>query len=232
MAKIRVLIADDHAVVRSGLRLLLQSQLDMEVVGEAGTFPQAIDGVADMRPDVLTLDLAMPGGFGVAGIEKLRQRFPELRIVVLTMYDDPAFVHTALAMGAAGYVAKSAADTGLVSAIRAVHEGRVFVDAQNVDSAFSAATTGVPSSKRAAPIEKLSQREREVLLLIANGLTNQAAADRLGLSVKTIESYRARLMEKLGLESRADLTRLAVECGLLQRGRGGTNADLPTPSGG
>jgi DNA-binding NarL/FixJ family response regulator len=216
MAKIRVFIADDHALVRTGLRLLIESQNDLEVVGEAGSFPQTIDRIDEANPDVLTFDLAMPGGFGVAGIEKLRKRFPKLRIVVLTMYDDPAFVRTALAMGASGYVAKSAADTGLIGAIRAAHSGRVFVDAENVPQAATvlAGISLTPGAK--APIEKLSQREREVLALVASGLTNQAAADKLGLSVKTVESYRARLMEKLGLANRADLTRVAIECGLLQ----------------
>jgi DNA-binding NarL/FixJ family response regulator len=214
MSKIRVCIADDHALVRSGLRLLIEAQDDMQVVGEAGTFPQAVDRLEELQPDVLTFDLAMPGGFGVAGIEKLHERFPNVRIVVLTMYDDPAFIRTALAVGAAGYVAKSAADTGLIGAIRAVHGGRVFVDAQNVEE--SSLPVGGGPHAAAPPIEKLSQREREVLTLVASGLTNQAAADRLGLSVKTVESYRARLMEKLGLANRAELTRLAIECGLLQ----------------
>lgn len=221
MPKIRVLIADDHTLVRSGLRLLIEAQDDMEVVGEAGTFPQAVDRVAELMPEVLTLDLAMPGGFGVAGIEKLRRRFPDLRIVVLSMYDDPAFVRTALAMGAAGYVAKSAADTGLIGAIRAVHQGRVFVDAEYIGETSQAVGGAALQPGAQAPIEKLSHREREVLALVASGLTNQAAADQLGLSVKTVESYRARLMEKLGLTNRAELTRLAIECGLLQAGSGG-----------
>jgi DNA-binding NarL/FixJ family response regulator len=218
MPKIRVLIADDHALVRSGLRLLLESQDDLEVVGEAGNFAQTVDRIEDLKPDVVTLDLAMPGGFSVGGIEKLRDRFPNLRIVVLTMYDDPAFVRTALAMGAAAYVAKSAADQGLIAAIRAVHEGRVYVDAQNLAEGVRVHDAGEKPVPAQAAIGTLSQREREVLSLVASGLTNQAAADRLGLSVKTVESYRARLMEKLGLTNRADLTRLALECGLLQAG--------------
>jgi len=220
MAKIRVFIADDHRLVRSGLRLLIDAQDDMHVVGEAGTFPQTVDQVEELRPEILTLDLAMPGGFGVAGIEKLRGRFPELRIIVLTMYDDPAFVRTALAMGAAGYVAKSAADTGLIAAIRAVYSGRVFVDAPHVAEPSQAIGAANLSQSGTAPIERLSHREREVLALVAGGMTNQAAADQLGLSVKTVESYRARLMEKLGLTNRAELTRLAIECGLLQAGQG------------
>jgi DNA-binding NarL/FixJ family response regulator len=218
MKKIRVFIADDHALVRSGLRLLIDAQDDMQVVGEAGSFAQTVDRVEESTPDVLTLDLAMPGGFGVGGIEKLRRRFPDLRIVVLTMYDDPAFVRTALAMGAAGYVAKSAADTGLLGAVRAAHAGRVFVDAENANDANLPVAGARLSPGGPAPIETLSQREREVLALIASGLTNKAAADRLGLSVKTVESYRARLMDKLALTNRADLTRVAIECGLLQAG--------------
>lgn len=216
MAKTRVMIADDHAVVRSGLRLLVESQNDLEVVGEAGNFAQTLDAIEELKPDVVTLDLAMPGGFGVAGVEKLRKRFPDLRIVVLTMYDDPAFVRTALAMGAAAYVAKSAADTGLIAAIRAVHEGRMFVDAQNVKEPVPVHGIAGNFGAARAAIDKLSRREREVLSLVASGLTNQAAADKLELSVKTVESYRARLMEKLDLTTRADLTRLALESGLLQ----------------
>jgi two-component system response regulator NreC len=133
------------------------------------------------------------------------------------MHDDPAYVRAALAIGAAGYVVKSAADTELISAIRAVHQGRIFVDAQLVVAPTGADALGVSSrgDSSRAPIETLSSREREVLALIAQGHTNQAAADQMGLSVKTVESYRARLMEKLGLASRADLTRVAIECGLL-----------------
>jgi len=209
MEKIRVFIADDHTLLRSGLRLLIDAQADMEVVGEAGDLAQAKREVAAASPDVLTLDLSMPGAAGMASISLIRRLFPRVRVLVVTMHDDPAYVRTALALGAVGYVVKSAADSELISAIRAVSQGRIFVDAEHA-VAPAAATLNSP-----AAIDSLSAREREVLALVAQGHTNQAAADQLGLSVKTVESHRARLMEKLGLTNRADLTRFAVECGLL-----------------
>jgi two-component system response regulator NreC len=218
MGKIRVFIADDHALLRSGLRLLIQAHDDMQVVGDAGDLAQAKREIAAATPDVLTLDISMPGATGTTSISVIRQLFPELRILVVTMHDDPAYVRTALALGAMGYVVKSAADTEPISAIRAVHQGRAFVDAQHAMAAFNSGPANASrGGATAVPIEKLSIREREVLVLIAQGHTNQAVADRLGLSVKTIESHRARFMEKekLGLTSRADLTRFAVESGLL-----------------
>jgi two-component system response regulator NreC len=218
MNKIRIFIADDHAVLRSGLRLLMESQADMEVVGEAGDFAEALSQLPEVRPDILTLDLSMPGGLGLKAVEKICQRVPGLRVIVLTMHDDPAYLRTALAMGASGYVVKSAADSELLSAIRAVSQGRIFVDARSgtatVGSTSPLSTATAPES----PFSKLSAREKEVLGLIAQGHTNQAVADQLDVSVKTIESYRSRLMEKLGLQNRADLTRFAVEQGLLSTG--------------
>lgn len=216
MVPIRVFLADDHAVLRSGLRLLLESQDDMEVVGEAGDFASTFESLKKIHADVITLDLTMPGNQGLSAIQRIREIAPRTRVLVLTMHDDPAYLRTALAMGTAGYVVKSAADTELLSAIRAIHQGRVFIDAHS-----STATGGLnPSiSGRSEPlIDALSSRERTVLELIAQGHTNQAVADRLDISVKTVESYRSRLMNKLGLKSRADLTRFAVENGLLVSG--------------
>jgi two-component system, NarL family, response regulator NreC len=218
MSKIRVFLADDHAVLRSGLRLLLDSQSDMEVVGEAGDFAGMLDLLQVVDADIVTLDLTMPGGLGLAAIQKIHTIAPCTRVIVLTMHDDPAYLRTALAMGTSGYVVKSVADTELISAIRAVHQGRVFVDARS-----STAAEGLGSPNPSAPqgeslIDTLSSREREVLSLISQGHTNQAVADRLDISVKTVESYRGRLMNKLGLKNRADLTRFAIEHGLLASG--------------
>lgn len=219
MTKIRIFIADDHAVLRAGLRLLLQTQDDMEVVGEAGDFAATLAQLQTVQPDIVTLDLSMPGGLGLKALEKIRDTAPALRVIVLTMHDDPAYLRTALAMGACGYVVKSAADTELISAIRAVFQGRVFVDARS-----STTTSGVtaaqptPAIQAKSQFDTLSAREKEVLVLIAQGHTNQAVADRLDLSVKTVESYRSRLMEKLGLKNRAGLTRFAIEHRLLNYG--------------
>ena len=218
MSKIRIFVADDHAVLRSGLRLLMETQEDMEVVGEAGDFAKILSDLPTLQPDVITLDLSMPGGLGLGAIEKVRALAPTCRVIVLTMHDDPAFLRTALAMGASGYVVKSAADTELLSAIRAVYQGRTFVDARSSSTPLGGSFQTSGEIPREALIDKLSTREREVLGLIAQGHTNQAVADQLEVSVKTIESYRSRLMDKLGLKSRADLTRFAIEHGLLNRG--------------
>lgn len=215
---IRVLIADDHAILRSGLRLLISSQTGMEVVGEAGDFDEAIRLATTLEPDVVTLDLSMPAGSGLKTIEKLRAAVPLLRIVVLTMHEDPSYVRLALAAGASGYLVKSTADTELISAIRAVHRGRMFIDVRDSGSLMAPDVAG-PGAP--APIEMLSRREREVMTLVAEGHTNHAVAERLGLSTKTVESYRSRLMQKLGLKSRAELTRLAMDLALLSKPRDG-----------
>jgi two-component system, NarL family, response regulator NreC len=219
MKKIRIFIADDHAVLRAGLRLLLQNQDDMEVVGEAGDFTETLAQLHTVQPDIITLDLSMPGGLGLKALEKIRDTAPASRVIVLTMHDDPAYLRTALAMGACGYVVKSAADTELISAIRAVSQGRIFVDARSNTATSGGTTTQPAAAIQAKPqFDTLSAREKEVLVLIAQGHTNQAVADRLDLSVKTVESYRSRLMEKLGLKNRADLTRFAIEHRLLNHG--------------
>lgn len=216
MNEIRVMIVDDHAVLRSGLKLLIEAQPDLRVVGEAGSLLEAVDVARTAAPQVITLDLSMPGSSGVAGIERLRQVAPKARIVVLTMHDDPAYVRAALAMGAHGFVNKSAADSELISALRAVAAGRVFVvyGSQPVNDAAPSTSGGMSGGP--APVELLSEREREVLCEVAKGNTNQQIADAVGLSVKTIESYRARLMKKLGLKQRAELVRVAIELGLLK----------------
>ena len=213
-AKIRVLIVDDHAVLRSGLRMLLEAQPDLHVVGEAGTTAQALELLASLAPNVITLDLSMPGQGGISSIEKLRAAAPAARILVLTMHDDPAYVRAAIAMGVMGYVVKSAADTELISAIRSVAAGRSFIamgDRESLESVLAAP----PSAGGKTPLDSLSEREREVLVQVARGHTNQSIADGLGLSVKTVESYRARLMKKLGFKDRADMVRFAYELGML-----------------
>ena len=214
MSKIRVLLADDHAILRSGLRVLLEAQSDMQVIGEAADGASAVALAGSLQPDVITLDLSMPGGTGSGTIAKLRAAAKTARIVVLTMHEDPAYVRSALAAGAAGYVAKSAADEALMEAIRSVQRGRVFIDVERTPSTEAWMSSGVEAPV-SAPIERLSTREREVLTLVARGYTNRAIGEQLSLSVKTVESYRARLMRKLGLNGRADVTRLAMDLGLL-----------------
>lgn len=214
MPKTRVLIADDHAVLRTGLRLLINTQPDMEVVGEAGTFAETMDAVASLHPDVATIDLTMPGGTGIRLIESLSKASPTTRLLVLTMHDDPAYFRLAMAAGAAGYVMKKSADTELLTAIRTVAGGRSFAQVDLATTVFSKPLSKEGEQKRAV-LDQLSEREREVFTLVVKGHTNQAIADKLLLSVKTVESYRARLMTKLGLKNRAELTQLALELGLL-----------------
>lgn len=215
MPRIRVLVADDHAVLRAGLRLLINTQPDMEVVGEAGDHRQALEMARKLQPNVLTLDMSMPAGNGIQVIQSLARELPNIRVLVLTMHDDPAYFRMALASGAVGYVCKKAADSELLTAIRSVAQGKVYTQLE-LSADNSVPFVSVPAGSARSPLEQLSDREQEVLLFLAQGFTNQAIADRLHLSVKTVESYRARLLTKLRMKSRAELTQFAIESGLLQ----------------
>jgi DNA-binding NarL/FixJ family response regulator len=226
MSTIRLVLADDHTVFRAGLKLLLQAYEDIEVVGEAADTGELLEVVERLKPDVLVLDLTMPGGSSIPWIERLRRLAPATRIVILTMHDDPALVRAALAGGASGFVVKNAADTELVAAIRAVAKGSLFVDLDLPPDQLRillGAGTESRSGDRKGPLDRLSKREAEVLLLLAQGHTNQQIAADLDLSVKTIETYRARIGDKLGLRSRADLIRFAVELGLIGPGKFGSD---------
>lgn len=214
MNEARILLVDDHAVLRAGLRRLLEDQPDLTVAGEAGMAAEAIELAGRLQPDVILLDLGMPGLGGLEALPRLRQAAPEARLLVLTMHDDEGYVRQALHSGAAGYVLKKAADHELLSAIRAVLRGEVYV--------FSALTRSLledllPTGGEAPQDawEKLSDREQEVLRLVALGHTGAEIASRLSLSPKTVETYRGRGMEKLGLASRAALVRFALSRGLL-----------------
>jgi two-component system response regulator NreC len=220
MAKIRVLVVDDHSVVRAGLRTMIDGQVDMEVVGEAASSREALSRAGALAPDVMTLDWTMPGGSSLKMIERLRRECPRCRVLVLTMHDDPAYLRAALAAGGSGYVVKTAPEAELLTAIRAVARGRTFVGldlAADEDPSASGRQTFEGVARSAVRANPLSQREREVLKLLAQGHTNQAIGERLFLSVKTIETYRARIAEKLGLRTRADIIRYAIEIGLLGR---------------
>lgn len=218
MSKIRILIVDDHAILRAGLRMLINAQPDMEVVSEATDGHEALLRARELKPDVALMDITMPKTGGLQALEQLRQACPQTRILVLTMHDDPAYALSVLAAGGLGYVVKRAADSDLLAAIRAVYLGRTFVDStlagSLVQDLLGKHMSSGPADK-ASPRSLLSPRECEVLRLLAQGYTNQQAAKWLRVSVKTVETYRARIAQKLGLHSRPELTRYALESGLL-----------------
>jgi two-component system, NarL family, response regulator NreC len=215
---IKVFVADDHGILRGGLRALINTQPDMEAVGEACNGPEALLGIKNTEPDIVLMDISMPNGGGLAAIAAVKQLRPKTRIIVLTMHDELGYIRAAGDAGAAGYVVKSAVDTELLAAIRAVAQGRSFMDA-SLGLAFTRTTRSNPSAPPDVQgLAQLTEREREVMRRVAEGFTNSQIAEELRLGVKSIETYRARLMEKLGLTSRAALVRFALDCGVLAPG--------------
>jgi DNA-binding NarL/FixJ family response regulator len=214
--KIRIVLVDDHAVLRAGLTALLNAEADMTVVGEAGDGAASLPVIADRQPDVVLLDINMPNMGGLEALGELRKVAPKSRVLILTMHDDQTYLRQALAQGAAGYVLKQAADTELLTAIRTVYHGGAFLHPSHAQALLSPnpiAASG-PSST-SDDISLLSELELEVLKLIALGHANKEIAEMLYLSVKTVETYKTRIMEKLNLTSRAALVRFALKHGLL-----------------
>jgi two-component system, NarL family, response regulator NreC len=211
--RIRILLADDHTVLRAGLRALLGAQDDLEVVGEASDGAEAVRLTQALRPDVVVMDIGMPGVSGIDATARIKRDMPAAKVLILSMHDDRGYLRQVLRAGASGYVLKKAADTQLLAAIRAAARGEVFLD----PALTKALVDEVMEPKVAAgEAPALSHREREVLRLIAHGHTNQQVADRLCIGVKSVETYKARLMEKLGLKGRAELVRYALQHGLLK----------------
>jgi len=207
---IRVVIADDHAVVRSGLRMLIDAHAGLEVVAEAGDVPTAMQVIRAHRPDVAVLDLNMPGGSSLEAIPALRESTPETAIVVLTMQDDPAFAREALQGGALGFVLKEAADEELLEAVKLAARGDTYLNPRL--GARLAAQPPAPSG----PPDGLSERELEVLKLIALGHTNVEIGEQLFLSTRTVETHRAHIQQKTRASSRAELVRYAIDHGLIR----------------
>jgi two-component system, NarL family, response regulator NreC len=209
---IRVLIVDDHAVVRSGLRLLLAAEEDIEPVGEAGSARDAIFQARALKPDVILLDIVMPEQTGLDVLPQLMHESPDVKVLILSMQDEPRYVREAFAAGASGYVLKEAADNEVVAAVREVAGGGRYVN-----PALGARLVAAEAeAERLADEDPLSDREREVLRLLALGHTNQEIAKRLYISVRTAETHRAHIMQKLRLQTRADLVAYALERGLLE----------------
>jgi DNA-binding NarL/FixJ family response regulator len=215
MATLRILLVDDHAVVREGLKRLIAEQPDIEVVGEASDGHEAIEHVKTLRPDVVMMDVSMPRLSGVEATRELKGICPATRILALTVHEDEAYVREFLKAGAAGYLLKRAPTEELVRAIRAVAGGGVYIDPRVTTRLVQMLSQ--PERASTSTTLDLSERETEVLRLIAQGYANKEIAAQLDLSVKTVETYKARSMEKLGLRSRVDIVRVAVERGWLQR---------------
>ncbi len=210
---IRVLVVDDHAVVRAGLRRVLDAEKDIETIGEAANAERAVFEALEHKPDVVLMDVVMPGKSGIEGMPALLQAVPEARVLVLSMQDDPHYVREAVEAGASGYVLKEAADTDVVEAVRAVASGSRYVHPA-LGAKLVAAET---EERKRAESDPLSEREREVLRLLALGHTNQEIAALLYISVRTAETHRAHIMQKLSLSSRAELVRYALDHGLIDR---------------
>ena len=209
---IRVLLVDDHAILRSGLRRVLEAEADIEVVGEAESADRAVFEALSGKPDVVVMDVVMPGKSGIEGMPAVLQAVPEAKVLVLSMQDDPRYVREAFEVGAAGYVLKEAADTEVVGAVRAVAAGERYVH-----PALGARLVAAEAEERKrAEANPLSEREREVLRLLALGHTNQEIAKMLYISVRTAETHRAHIMQKLRLSSRAELVRYALENALIE----------------
>jgi two-component system response regulator NreC len=219
MMKIRVLIADDHVVLRSGLKLLLDSQTDIEVVGEASDGIEAINKTLEINPDVLIMDITMPGQNGIDAIREIKNQLPSVAVLVLTMHEDKGHIIEAFKAGASGYIPKKAADNELVNAIKTVHKGESFIYSSLTKDLINEAVYGNnPEEAVKSEIhEQLARREIDILELVAQGYTNQQIADQLFLSIKTVETYKARIMEKLNLSSRVELVRFALQHGLLDK---------------
>ncbi len=213
--KTRVLLVDDHAVVRAGVRMLIDYQPDMQVIGEASNAAEAIRLASESSPDLVLMDIGLPGCSGIDAIAPLLEGSPKSKVLMLSTHDNQSYLRLALAAGAAGYVAKQGSPAELTTAIRTVIAGRSYVNVSLAGKEALKTLLEKRPAQPASPLAALSERERQVLGLVAAGNTNQEAATTLGLSVKTVETYRQRLAEKLGISSRTEMVRIALECGLI-----------------
>jgi two-component system response regulator NreC len=212
MEQIRLLLVDDHQIVRAGLRMLFAAEPDMEIVGEVGGGEQAIEAVRTLHPDVVIMDVAMPGMNGIEATRRIKETSPDVAVLALTMHEDEQYFFEMLNAGASGYIPKRAAPDDLVSAIRVVAHGNVFLHATLARFVMH----DMLSTERPTDVsDELSDREREILTLVAEGLTSREIAARLIISPKTVDRHRENIMAKLNLHTRAELVRYAVARGLL-----------------
>jgi len=214
MKKLRILLADDHKMVRDGLRLLIDSQRDMRVVGEAGNGKEALQQARDLKPDVVVMDLSMPEVNGLQATERLKAERSGIKVVALTVHEDASYLLQLCKAGAAGYVLKRSAGDDLIHAIRTVAKGGLHFDPTLANKALTGRRAEAPG-KAGLHAGDLSEREKEVLILLAWGYSNKEIARDLGLSIKTIETYRMRISEKLSLRSRTEIVQYALRQGWL-----------------
>ncbi|BDG06863.1 response regulator [Anaeromyxobacter oryzae] len=213
-ARIRVLIVDDHAILREGVRALLQLHADIEVVGEAADGKAALEAVERLDPDVVLMDIAMPGLGGIEASLEMKKLGRRARILILSQYEDREYVRRLLKAGVAGYVLKKSAGAELANAIRAVHRGGLVLDPEVARTAMEEGGPAAPGT--ADPYEALTDREKQVLKLVAEGRSNKEVAELLGISVKTAMSHREHVMEKLGVHNRTELVRFAIRKGVIR----------------
>lgn len=213
---IRVLLVDDHALMRTGLRMMLGTQEDLEIVGECETGREAIRQAQELRPDVILMDIALPDILGIEATRVIRKALPKTAVLALTMHESEEYFFEMLNAGASGYLPKKAAPTELVNAIRVVHSGGVYLYPSLAKTLVQDYLKRAESGDEKQAYDGLTEREREVLKLIADGLSNQEVADRLVISVKTVERHRANILGKLNLHSRTELVKYAIRKGLIE----------------
>ncbi|MBI2859765.1 MAG: response regulator transcription factor [Chloroflexi bacterium] len=215
--KIRVLVADDHAIVREGICLVLRGFPDIEIVGEAADGAEALERVGSLKPDVVVMDISMPVMGGLDAIQALKNEHPDIPVLALTVHESPEYLRRALAMGAAGYLLKGTTSSELIAAVRAVHSNGMYLDPKVTRKLVDEFVPKEGSAEGKPAYGDLSRREREVLKYIAQGQTNQEIGHILYLSPNTIQTYRSRIMEKLGLHGRAELIKYALKTGFLDK---------------
>ncbi len=216
VSSVKILIAEDHAIVREGVRMILEAEPDFDVVAEAKDGKQAVELARALAPDVVVMDISMPQMTGIEATQQIRRLCPNTHVLILTMHEEESYVFQLLRMGAAGYVLKRAAATDLVEAVRAAFRGEAFLYPSVARSVVADYLERVRTGEGRDRYDGLTDREREILVLLAEGLTNAQIGDRLFISVKTVQTHRAHIMEKLDLHDRSLLVRYAVRKGLIQ----------------
>ena len=212
--KVSILIVDDHTVLRSGLRLLLESQGEFRVVGEAASGEEALERLRELSPDIVIMDLAMPGMDGLTALVRIQESYPRVKVLVMTQHADRAYLSPALQAGASGYILKSAGINDIISALKSVNEGKVFLDPSVAGTVLNDYRQR-NNPRIGDPTNTLSERENEVLRLYARGYTGREIANQLVINVKTVESHKGRFMAKLGLKTRSELVEYALQKGIL-----------------